>query len=65
MKAVEVAKIHISSSILFFFVFIIFIKMLNNKYIFYFCGILPLTIYVFFKVFKGSYDKYEKRIEKD
>lgn len=40
-------------------------KMLNNKYIFYFCGILPLTIYVFFKVFKGSYDKYEKRIEKD
>lgn len=40
-------------------------KMLNNKYIFYFCGILPLTIYVFFKVFKNSRDKYEKRIEKD
>ncbi len=40
-------------------------KMLNNKYIFYFCGILPLTIYVFFKVFKNSRDKYENRIEKD
>ena len=40
-------------------------KMLNNKYIFYFCGILPLTIYVFFRVFKNSSDKYEKRIEKD
>lgn len=40
-------------------------RMLNNKYIFYFCGILPLTIYVFFKVFKNSRDKYEKRAEKD
>lgn len=40
-------------------------RMLNNKYIFYFCGILPLTIYVFFRVFKNSRDKYEKRIEKD
>ena len=40
-------------------------KMLNNKYIFYFCGILPLTIYVFFRVFKGSYDKYDKRIERN
>lgn len=40
-------------------------KMLNNKYIFYFCGILPLTIYVFFRVFKNSSDKYEKRNEKD
>lgn len=38
-------------------------KMLNNKYIFYFCGILPLTIYVFFRVFKNSHDKYEKRTE--
>ena len=37
-------------------------KLLNNKYIFYFCGILPLTIYVFFRVFKGSYDK---RIERN
>ncbi len=40
-------------------------RLLNNKYIFYFCGILPLTIYVFFRVFKGSHDKYEKRIERD
>ena len=40
-------------------------KMLNNKYIFYFCGILPLTIYVFFRVFKGSYDTYDKRFEKN
>lgn len=40
-------------------------KMLNNKYIFYFCGILPLTIYVFFRVFKSSYEKYEEKIRKD
>ena len=40
-------------------------RMLNNKYIFYFCGVLPLTIYVFFRVFKTSRDKYEKRIERD
>ena len=40
-------------------------RMLNNKYIFYFCGILPLTIYVFFRVFRGNRDKYEKRIERD
>lgn len=38
--------------------------MLNNKYVFYFCGILPLTIYVFFRVFKGSAEKYEKRYER-
>lgn len=35
---------------------------LNNKYIFYFCGILPLTIYVAFKIFGG---KRVKRIEKE
>ena len=40
-------------------------SLLNNKYIFYFCGVLPLTIYVFFRVFKGSFDKYEKRAEKN
>ena len=40
-------------------------KMLNNKYIFYFCGILPLTIYVFFRVFKSNYSKYDKRIERN
>ena len=38
--------------------------LLNNKYIFYFCGILPLTIYIFFRVFKGNYDKYDKRFER-
>ena len=36
--------------------------LLNNKYIFYFCGILPLTIYVAFKLFKG---KDMKRIERE
>ena len=40
-------------------------KMLNNKYIFYFCGILPLTIYVFFRVCKSNYSKYDKRIERN
>lgn len=40
-------------------------RMLNNKYIFYFCGILPLTIYVFFRMFKNNHDKYKKRIEND
>lgn len=38
--------------------------MLNNKYIFYFVGVLPLTIYIFFRTFKSSYDKYEKKIER-
>lgn len=36
-------------------------KLLNNKYIFYFCGILPLTIYIFFRVFKGKYDENVER----
>lgn len=40
-------------------------KMLNNKYIFYFCGVLPLTIYVFFKAIKGTKESYLKKIEKD
>lgn len=40
-------------------------KMLNNKYIFYFCGVLPLTIYVFFRMFKSNRDKYKKRIKND
>lgn len=37
-------------------------RMLNNKYIFYFCGVLPLTIYVFFRIFKG---KYDERVERE
>ena len=36
--------------------------LLNNKYIFYFCGILPLTIYVAFKIFRS---KKVKKIEKE
>ena len=36
--------------------------LLNNKYIFYFGAVLPLTIYIFFKVLKGN---YEKRFERD
>lgn len=36
--------------------------LLNNKYVFYFCGILPLTIYVAFRLFKG---KKVKRIERE
>lgn len=36
--------------------------LLNNKYVFYFCGILPLTIYVAFRIFKG---KRVKRIERE
>lgn len=47
------------------FILTLICRLLNNKYIFYFCGILPLTIYIFFRVFKNSHDKYEKRIERD
>ena len=35
--------------------------LLNNKYVFYFCGILPLTIYVAFRVFKGKNIKRAER----
>lgn len=34
----------------------------NNKYVFYFCGILPLTIYVAFRIFRG---KKVKKIERE
>lgn len=38
--------------------------LLNNKYVFYFCGILPLTIYVAFRVFKGrKVERAERRNE--
>ena len=33
----------------------------NNKYMFYFCGILPLTIYVAFKIFGGKKVKKAER----
>lgn len=35
--------------------------LLNNKYVFYFCGILPLTIYVAFRIFKGKTTKRVRR----
>lgn len=35
-------------------------RMLNNKYIFYFCGVLPLSIYAGFRFFKGKYDRFER-----
>ncbi len=35
--------------------------LLNNKYIFYFCGILPLTIYVAFRIFRGKKVKHTER----
>lgn len=33
---------------------------LNNPYMFYFIGIIPLTILIFFTVIKGNIKKYEK-----
>ena len=35
--------------------------LLNNKYVFYFCGILPLTIYVAFRLFRN---RRVKKVEK-
>ena len=35
-------------------------SLLANRYIFYFCGVLPLTIWIFFAVIKGNIKKYEK-----
>lgn len=34
--------------------------LLNNRYIFYFCGILPLTIFIFFSFVRGKLKKYEQ-----
>ena len=36
--------------------------MLNNKYVFYFCGVLPLSIYLVFRIFKS---KYGREIERE
>lgn len=33
---------------------------LNNKYTFYFLGIIPLTVFIFFSFAKSSFSKYEK-----
>lgn len=35
-------------------------SLLNNKYMFYFCGILPLTIYIFFSFTKGKLKKLQQ-----
>ena len=35
-------------------------KALTNKYIFYFCGIIPLTIFVFFAFVKTNNRKFDK-----
>lgn len=37
-------------------------KLLNYKYIFYFGAVLPLTLYIFFRVLKANYDK---KVERD
>ena len=37
-------------------------KLLNNKYIFYFGAVLPLTLYIFFRVLNSNYDK---KVERD
>ena len=34
--------------------------LLNNKYVFYFCGVLPLTIYLGFRIFKGRHNEIER-----
>lgn len=34
---------------------------LNNTYIFYFGAVLPLTLYIFFRVLKGNYSRKEER----
>lgn len=36
--------------------------LLNNKYVFYFCGILPLTIYVAFRLFRN---RRVKKVERE
>ena len=36
-------------------------KLLNNKCIFYFGAVLPLTLYIFFRVLKANYDKKAER----
>ena len=37
-------------------------RMLNNKYVFYFCGILQLSIYAGFRIFKG---RHSEKIERE
>lgn len=37
-------------------------RMLNNKYVFYFCGIVPLSIYAGFRIFRG---RHNEKIERE
>lgn len=39
-------------------------SLLSNRYIFYFCGILPLTIIIFFNVLKANNKKIERYQDK-
>lgn len=50
------AKLHIIT---------IICTLLSNRYIFYFCGVLPITVWIFFAVIKGNIKKYEKMSDKD
>lgn len=51
INGVVIGKLHILSLIT---------KLLSNQYIFYFCGIIPLTIFVFFSFVKTNSKKLEK-----
>lgn len=42
------------------YVLTLFTLALSNKYIFYFCGILPLTLFIFFVFLRGNIKKFEK-----
>lgn len=40
-------------------------SLLSNGYIFYFCGVIPLTVLIFFTVIKGNIRKYDKIRDED
>lgn len=50
INGVVLGKLHIMTLIC---------SLLSNKYIFYFCGILPLTLYIFFSFTKGKLKKVQ------
>lgn len=41
------------------------ISVLSNGYVFYFCGVIPLTVLIFFTVIKGNIKKYDKMTNKE
>lgn len=51
INGVVLSKLHILTTIC---------TMFNNPIVFYFIGIIPLTILIFFTVIKGNIEKYEK-----